>query len=199
MQETIKNSFYGILAIGFFVLTIIGFILLIVGGAKLFEVLYPFLEWISSFTWGVVWLLLLFSIVPRFRNFTGTGIMIGTYIGGAIFWLLCFYITYSLWGVFGIFVGVLFMGIGVFFTAVLALLFSGQFGAGFYFIFILVQIYIFRKYRRKSELKMNEKTKKYLRYTLVIFMILTTLSYWGEKAFNFIVEDDSFAEICYPD
>ena len=46
---------------------------------------------------------------------------------------------------------------------------------------------------------MNEKTKKYLRYTLVIFMILTTLSYWGEKAFNFIVEDDSFAEICYPD
>jgi len=144
MQETIKNSFYGILAIGFFVLTIIGFILLIVGGAKLFEVLYPFLEWISSFTWGVVWLLLLFSIVPRFRNFTGTGIMIGTYIGGAIFWLLCFYITYSLWGVFGIFVGVLFMGIGVFFTAVLALLFSGQFGAGFYFIFILVQIYLFR-------------------------------------------------------
>src|SRR3989344_7748693 len=144
MQETIKNSFYGILAIGFFVLTIIGFILLIVGGAKLFEVLYPFLEWISSFTWGVVWLFLFFSIVPRFRNFTGSGIVIGTYIGGAIFWLLCFYVTYQLWGFLGIFVGILFFGLGVFFTALLALLLDGQFMGALGIAFVLAQIFFFR-------------------------------------------------------
>lgn len=166
MISKVKNTLWGFLGIGIFILVIIAFSLLVIGGAKLFELLYPVLENISSFTWGIVWLLLFLSLIPRLRNFTGNGIVIGTYIGGAIFWLLCFYITYSLWGLLGIFVGVLFMGLGVFFTAVLALLFSGQFGAGFYFIFILVQIYLFRllgawiisKYKPKklySEEKLN--------------------------------------------
>ena len=117
---------------------------MVIGGAKLFEVIYPLLENISGLTWVIVWLLIFLSIIPAFRNFTGNGIVMGTYIGGAIFWLLCFYITYSLWGFLGILIGVLFMGFGVFFTAVLALLFSGQFGAGLYFVFILVQIYLVR-------------------------------------------------------
>ncbi|MFA5169129.1 MAG: hypothetical protein WC420_00065 [Candidatus Paceibacterota bacterium] len=144
MINNIKNSLYNFLGIGIFVLVIVAFSLLIIGGAKLFEVLYPFLEGTSSFIWGIVWLLIFLSIVPKFRNFTGNGIVIGTYLGGAIFWLLCFYITYSLWGLLGIFVGVLFMGLGVFFTAILALLFSGQFSPAFYFIFVLVQIYLVR-------------------------------------------------------
>ena len=144
MKEKTKNSLHIMLGFGFLVLSIAGFLLLIVGGAKLFEIIYPFLEKVSYFTWGIVWLLLLLSIIPKSRNFTGGGIIVGTYIGGAIFWLLCFYVTYSLWGLLGVIIGVLFMGLGVFITAVLALLFSGQFGAGFYFIFILVQIYIFR-------------------------------------------------------
>ena len=158
MKEKIKDSLSSLLGIGFFILIIAGFVLLVAGGAKLFEVLYPVLESISSFVWAIVWLLLFLSIVPRFRSLTGNGIVIGTYVGGAIFWLLCFYITYSLWGFVGILLGVIFMGLGVFFTAVLALLFDGQFGPAFYFGFILAQIYIFRllghwiitKYRPKK-------------------------------------------------
>lgn len=160
MGEKIKNSLYGLLGIGILILIIIAFVLLIIGGAKLFEMLYPFLEKVSYFTWGVVWLLIFLSLIPGLRNFTGNGIVIGTFIGGAIFWLLCFYITYSLWGLLGIFIGVLFFGLGVFLTAVLALLFSGQFGAAFYFIFVLVQIYLFKllgvwiisKYKPKGQI-----------------------------------------------
>src|SRR3989344_481314 len=144
MIEKIKDIGYGVLGIGFIVLFFIAIALLIIGGVKLFEVLYPILEGISAVTWGIVWLLLLLSIVPRFRNFTGGGMVLGTYIGGAIFWLLCFYITYSLWGFIGILLGVIFMGLGFFFTAVLALMFDGQFGPAFYFGFILAQIYTFR-------------------------------------------------------
>ena len=135
MKEKIKDFLYGAGGISLFVLVIGGFALLIIGGARLFEFLYPILEIISSITWAIVWLLLFLSIVPRLRNFTGNGIIFGTYIGGAIFWLLCFYVTYILWGFLGIFVGVLFFGLGVFFTAVLALLFDGQFIEDFEYYF----------------------------------------------------------------
>src|SRR3989344_1924324 len=46
---------------------------------------------------------------------------------------------------------------------------------------------------------MKEKVKKILKITLVVFIILTALAYWGEKGFYFVVEDDSFDEICYPE
>lgn len=144
MIEKIKNMGYGALGIGFMALFFVAIVLLIIGGVKLFEGLYPILERVSSVTWGVVWLLLLLSVVPRFRNFTGSGIVLGTYIGGAIFWLLCFYVTYQLWGFLGIFVGVLFFGLGVFFTALLALIFDGQFMGALGFAFVLAQIFFFR-------------------------------------------------------
>lgn len=168
MDNKFKDFLYGLGGIGFIILIIGGFVLLISGGAKLFELLYPILERISTFVWGVVWLLILLSLAPRLRNFTGNGIVLGTYIGGAMFWLLCFYVTYSLWGFLGIFIGVLFMGFGVFFTAVLALMFDGQFGPAFYFGFILAQIYIFRllgrwilsKYKPRGYRHQQEEVKE---------------------------------------
>jgi len=158
MKEKIKDIGYGVLGIGLIVLIIGAFALLVIGGAKLFETFYPVLEKISTFVWGIVWLLLFLSLAPRLRKFTGNGIIIGTYVGGAIFWLLSFYVTYSLWGFLGIIIGVLFLGLGVFFTAILALIFNGQFMGALGFVFILAQIYLFRmfglwiltKYRSKE-------------------------------------------------
>lgn len=161
MNNRVKDSLYSLGGFGLLILIVVAFGLLIAGGAKLFETLYPVLERISTFVWGVVWLLVLLSVVPKFRNFTGSGIIIGTYVGGAILWLLSFYITYSLWGFLGILIGVLFMGLGVFFTAILSLLFDGQFTGALGFIFVLVQIYLVRmlgfwiltKYRSREALK----------------------------------------------
>ncbi len=161
MGNKFKDFLYGLGGIGFMILIIGGFALLIMGGAKLFETLYPALEKISTVVWGIVWLLIFLSIAPRLRNFTGNWIITGTYIGGAIFWLLCFYITYSLWGFLGILIGVLMFGLGVFFTALLALIFSGQFMGALGVAFVLIQIYLFRylgawiitKYRPRQELK----------------------------------------------
>lgn len=144
LLEKIKELGGCFLGFGVFALIIIGFVLLVVGGAKLFEVIYPVLENISSFIWGIVWLLVVISLVPRLRNFTGTGIILGTYIGGAIFWLLCFYVTYMLWGFLGIFIGIIMFGLGVVVTAFLALLFDGQIMGAFYFLFIAIQILLLR-------------------------------------------------------
>ncbi len=161
MNENIKDSLYGLAGIGFLILIIGAFVLLIMGGARLFEILYPILERVSSIVWGVVWLLVFLSVIPRFRNTTGNGIVLGTYITGAILWLLSFYITYSLWGFLGIFIGVMLMGFGVFATAILALIFDGQGIQALYFGFVLLQIYLFRmlghwiitKYRPGNKLK----------------------------------------------
>jgi len=173
MKEKIKDFLYGVGGIGLFVLIILAVSLLIIGGAKLFEFLYPILEKISIFIGGVVWLLLILSIVPRFRKFTGSGIVLGTYIGGAIYWFLCFYITYSLWGVLGILIGVLFLGLGVYFTAILALLFNAQFiealviasGVAQIFFFRWLGYWIITKYKppkQESTLEEDFSSEKYI-------------------------------------
>jgi uncharacterized membrane protein HdeD (DUF308 family) len=144
MKEKIKNFLYGIGGVGFILLIVGTLSLLIVGGAKLFEFLSPILEKISFFVWGVVWLFIILSLVPRLRKFTGNGILLGTYIGGAIYWLLCFHITYSLWGVAGILLGVLFLGLGVYFTAILALLLKAQFILAAVIAFGVAQIFFLR-------------------------------------------------------
>ena len=158
MKEKIKDSLWGMAGIGFFILIVTAFVLLIMGGAKLFEILNPVLELIGSITWGIIFLLLILSIVPSFRNFTGNGIVLGTYLVGVIIWFSSFYITYSLWGFLGIFVGVIFLGLGIFFTAILALIFNGEFGAAILLTITLVLIYFLRwaglsiieKYRPKK-------------------------------------------------
>ncbi len=135
-------------------------IFIIVGGIKLFETIYPVLEKLDQFVWAIVWLLIFLSVIPRLRLYTGNGIVFGTYIGGAIFWFVCLYVTYSLWGLIGVFIGVLFLGLGVFFTAVLALIFSGQTSTALYFGFILIQIYLFRLLGSWIASKYKPKTQK---------------------------------------
>lgn len=144
MQDKNKNFLSGLSGVGIGILVIVGFVLLIIGGAKLFEALYPFLQRLSFIVWNIVGLLLILSIVPSFRKFTGNGIILGTYVGGIIFWFLCFYITYSLWGLLGVFIGVIFLGLGIVPTAILALLFSGQFAQAFGFILNAFLILLFR-------------------------------------------------------
>jgi len=214
MKEKIKDFLYGIGGIGFIVLIITAFSLLIIGGARLFEIIYPVLEKISIFNWSIVWLLVILSIVPRFRKITGNGIVLGTYIGGAVFWLLCFYITYSLWGLLGIFIGVLFFGLGVVPTAVLALLFDGQFIQALILIFISLQILLMRylgvwiitKYKPKKEtvLKQDSSTEKYIAVPTekiskkplslgIVFLAIFLFIIGGSELFSFL--KDSFVDM----
>lgn len=161
-MNNIKSFLSGLGGIGFGVLIIGSFFLLIVGGAKLFEVVNPVLETIGTIVWGIIFLLILLSVVPRFREFTGGWIVIGTYIVGAIVWFTCFFITYSLWGFFGIFIGVMMFGLGVFFTAILSLIFDGQLAAAFIISITLTIIYLMRMFgywiisKHKTRIKLKE-------------------------------------------
>lgn len=70
-------------------------------------------------------ILLPLSIFKRLRSFTGGGIFLSSYIFGLVSWLLGFVLTYALWGLWAVIVGILFLGGGVVPIALLATLFKG--------------------------------------------------------------------------
>ena len=143
MIKKIKDSGGVLLGLGFFVSVSVAFAFIIIGGAKLFELIFPILIWVNFIVWSVVSLLLLFSVVPRFRDFTGKGICLGAFISLVMLWFFSIYATYTLWGFVGIFIGIVLAGFGFFFTAILALLFNGEFREALMFALnILVNIAI---------------------------------------------------------
>ena len=74
----------------------------------------------------VLFLLLPLSAFKRLRGYTGTGIFIASYIFGLICWLMGFVVTYMLWGLWAIIVGLLFLGGGVVPIGMVAALFKGE-------------------------------------------------------------------------
>ena len=143
ITEQLKN--FGGLLVGlvFFLLLISVPILFIFGGIRIFKILIEnrIVEWINGVAFLSITLLLILSLFSRLRLMTGNGLIVVTYIEGAVLWLICLYLTYIIWGLFAVFVGLLFFGIGIFPVAILALLFNGQFLIAFMLILSLAIIY----------------------------------------------------------
>jgi len=114
------------------------------GGVWIFVNFYGFIQVIDRWVFAIIALLLVLSVIPKFRLFTGFGIYYLTYIWGAFFWLFCLFITYEYWGLFGIFIGIILAGIGVFLTSFLAILLDGQFFDAFMIVLNLILIYTIR-------------------------------------------------------
>jgi hypothetical protein len=70
-------------------------------------------------------ILLPLSIFKRLRGFSGGGIFFSSFVFGLVAWLLGFILTYSIWGGWAVFVGILFLGGGVVPIALLATAISG--------------------------------------------------------------------------
>ena len=71
-------------------------------------------------------LVLLLAIFKSLRPFAGSVIFISSYIFGLVSWLLGFVLTYVLWGLWAVIVGILFLGGGVVPIALLATMFKGM-------------------------------------------------------------------------
>jgi len=125
-MEKIKNigwsglGLLGIIAVG----VVVG--LFLRGGAWLFEHYSNLINSINGIVFGLVLLLLIFSLIPKIRAITGSGVVFGTMVWGVLFWFFCLFITYQLWGLIGLLVGVMMFGLGIFATATLALAFAGE-------------------------------------------------------------------------
>ena len=110
----------GMLAIGIGLLT----------GAAAFSL------WVLEWTFPAFAITLLVSVVllaplslsPPTRGFSAVGFLIASIAFGAILWLWGMAYTYTVWGLFGVIVGLVLLGVGVVPVAMLAALVHGDWG-----------------------------------------------------------------------
>lgn len=101
--------------------------LLLKGSLWLSEILYPILSVVFGITIVVSLLVLLpLAIFKKTRGVAGLGLFIASYIFGATLWVWAFLITYVIWGLVALFIGLFLAGIGVVPIAMLATIVDGQ-------------------------------------------------------------------------
>lgn len=82
--------------------------------------------------------LLPLSLFRRLRGFTGTIIFLSSFVFGLVTWLLGFILTYALWGLWAVIIGVLFFGGAVVPFALLATMFKGMWDPFFTVLILFV-------------------------------------------------------------
>ena len=130
MREKFKTVEDVILGIVIFVLVVASIfvpILFFTKGPQILAKIFPFLKVLYSIAMFVS----IFSLLPtalfrRTRGIAGIGLFIASYIFGATLWVWAFLLTYMLWGMGALIIGLLIFGIGVVPIAMLATLFKGE-------------------------------------------------------------------------
>lgn len=84
------------------------------------------------------------ALFRRTRGFSAMGLFIASYVFGATTWMMGLILTWSLWGVVAVVVGILFLGVGVVFTATLATLFNGMWAEVGYLLLGVFLTYLWR-------------------------------------------------------
>ena len=112
---------------------------IIKGGIWLSAILYPWLIRIS----GIAFLICLIILAPlalirKTREFSGAGFYIASYIFSANLWVWAFLLTYEIWGVTGLIIGLMIAGVGVVPIAMLASLFNGEWSIFAQLILLLI-------------------------------------------------------------
>jgi hypothetical protein len=126
MKDTLKSI--GSFILGICILVGVGFlaVMFLTGGVWLGERVYPWLIVITAIALFVTILVLLpLSIFRHTRAFAGGGIYIASFVFGLTLWVWSLLTSYTLWGIGGVVVGLLFAGVGIVPIAILANLFHG--------------------------------------------------------------------------
>src|SRR5436190_151324 len=114
MLDKVKNAAGTLLGILIF-LAVISLPVVFLMGAKWasFHLLEPMIT-VGWFVLAVVLLILLpLSLFRRLRDTTGSFIYLSSYFFGIICWFYGFIVTYTLWGMWAVVVGIVFLGGGV--------------------------------------------------------------------------------------
>jgi hypothetical protein len=87
---------------------------------RISDFIYRFLNPASGFVFILDLLILPFALSRRLRPLVGTALLFSSYLFGAVLWAFSALVTYSLWGFFGLFIGLIWLGVGVVPIAVIA-------------------------------------------------------------------------------
>lgn len=146
-MEKLKDAGFGVLGIGLILGLIILAFFLIEGGVKLGEVIYPYLAIATGFTIGVTFLILLpLSLFKRARYFSASLLLVASFVFGLSLWIWALILTYHLWGVVAVFIGLFLLGVGVVPIAMLATLFNGMWPQLLELIVLTVLVFGVRAY-----------------------------------------------------
>jgi hypothetical protein len=106
------------------------FLLLIAGGARLADFLYPWVSTVAGFVLVIALPFLgVLALFRKTRGWAGTGLFVSSYVLGAALWLWSFLLTYTLWGPIAVVIGLALFGVGVIPLAILAGMFHGMWAA----------------------------------------------------------------------
>lgn len=127
MKEKVKSIGSVMLGIGIFVGIMLLVVFFIKGGLWLSEIVYTWLALISAITFFVCILILLpFALIRKTRGFSAVGLLVASYIFRATLWVWGFLLTYSLWGLTALLIGLFMAAVGVVPIAMLATMFNGE-------------------------------------------------------------------------
>lgn len=106
------------------------------------------------------------SIIPPTRGFSAVGFMIASLAFGVILWLWGMAYTYSVWGLFGVIVGLVLLGVGVVPVAMFAALVHGDWGNLGMFVVTAVVTIGFRGLANWLAGKADERAARLNRYEI---------------------------------
>jgi len=128
MKEKFKNIGFFVLGIGGFILILFLGILVIKGAVWVGEYV---LQWLVNFSWIVfavnLFILLPLALFKKTGVVGGIGMFISSYVFGLTLWFLGLLLTYFTWGFLGVFIGLMLGGVGVIPVAMLAVIVNGEF------------------------------------------------------------------------
>ena len=124
-----------------------------------------FSVWVLKWTFPVfsitlicsIVILLPLSLLPPTRGFSAVGFMVASSAFSAILWLWGMAYTYSVWGMFGVIIGLVMMGIGVVPVAIFAALVHGDWSNFWMLISTGFAIIIFRVFANWLAEKADER------------------------------------------
>lgn len=122
-MEKLKEAFYSILGVGIFIAFVLITGLLFIYGAKFAEAILPFLQELTGWITAIaLFILLPLAIFRQTRTISAVGLYLSSFVFGISLWVYGFLTAYFYWGVVGVLIGLVFLGIGVVPVAILAAL-----------------------------------------------------------------------------
>lgn len=94
--------------------------LLFPGTTYITKHLFPAMKQLSGLMIFASIVMLVIAMVPSLRGWAGAVLYLSSYCYGALIWFAAFIVTYSVWGVTGLILGIALFGIGVVPIAILA-------------------------------------------------------------------------------
>lgn len=126
MTHVLKRAGIGVLSIALVLALVALPVLFIKGGLWAADRFLPVLIDAGWIVLAIDLLAVVVSIIPHVRPLTGSTLLLSSYLFGVILWLLGLVLTYYLWGLFAVIVGLFVMGIGVVPIAMLATIVKGM-------------------------------------------------------------------------